>query len=103
MDDRDRTDINISSIRVAGIGGLGMVVVVCAMALEMPEIRAFAIISLAGGALMGAALIGYRRWVRPEPPHGPMLMLTTAASTVQKRNRIEFDSKSHFVPILSPD
>jgi hypothetical protein len=102
MDDRDRPNINISSIRVAGVGGFGMVVVVCAMVLEMPEIRAFAIVSGTGGAVIAAALIGYRRWVRPEPPHGPTLMLTTATSPVQKRDRNELDTKSQFVPILSP-
>jgi hypothetical protein len=66
--------INMSSIKVAGVGGLGMVIVVCAMAFEMPEVRSFALVSGAGGIVLAATLIAYRRWVKPDGPQGPTLL-----------------------------
>src|SRR5204862_6664943 len=62
--------INISQIKVAGVGGFGLVVIVAAMALDMPVVRAFEIAALAGGLLGAAALFAYRRMVASKPP-GP--------------------------------
>ena len=62
--------INISSVKVAGVGGFGLVVVVAAMALDMPVVRGFLIAGIAGGLLGAAGLIVYRRW-RGTTPAGP--------------------------------
>ena len=65
-------DINISHIKVSGIGGLGMVAIVAVMAYTMPAVRSFVFLSVAGGVIGGLTLIVYR-WARPAPPHGPTL------------------------------
>ena len=77
----DRPQINISSIKVAGVGGLGMVALVGVIAYALPEVRAFVLVSCAGGVIGGTGLIAYRRWIKPEPPHGPTLMVNTTANT----------------------
>jgi hypothetical protein len=73
----ERPEINMSRIKVAGIGGLGMVAIVVIMALELPMVRWFAAFALAGGLLGGMAFIAFRKWVRPEPPHRPTLLVET--------------------------
>lgn len=83
----DRPEINMSRIKVAGIGGLGMVAVVVGMAIELPVVRVFALVSGAGGIIGGAAFIAYRRWVHPDPPHGPILMLETSSETTRTGER----------------
>ena len=57
--------INISRIKVSGVGGFGLVVVVAAMAFEMPAVRGFVLAGIAGGLVGAAALLLYRRWTRP--------------------------------------
>lgn len=44
--------INIASVRVAGVGGLGLVVVAAALALSMPRIGQ----TIASGAVLGAGM-----------------------------------------------
>ena len=63
MTDRERSEINISSIGVSGIGGLGLVAMIAVMAYAMPVVRTFTYLSLAGGILGSAAVFAYR-WVR---------------------------------------
>ncbi len=60
---RDRPDwpINYSRLRVAGLGGLGMVVVAAAMALTILRIGVSLGLGLVGGFLIALALIPYRR------------------------------------------
>jgi hypothetical protein len=81
----DRPEINMSSIKVAGIGGLGLVAVVVGMAVEMPVVRVFALVSAAGGIIGGVAFIAYRRWVKPDPPHGPTLMVEPDTAPTAER------------------
>lgn len=52
---------NVSRIRVAGLGGLGMVAVAVTMALTMPAIGVSLGLGLVGGFLVAIALIPYRR------------------------------------------
>ncbi len=68
--------INISRIKVAGVGGFGLVVVAAAMALDLPAVRGFIIAGVAGGLIGAAGLVLYRRWVgqRPTGP-GSIFML----------------------------
>jgi LPXTG-motif cell wall-anchored protein len=52
---------NLASVRVVGIPGLSLVVIVIAIAFEFPQSRWLFLSGLAGGALLGAALILVRR------------------------------------------
>lgn len=75
MPNAEGPEINMSRIRVSGVGGLGMVAIAGVMAYVLPEARGFVFASLAGGVIAGVAFVAYRRWVRPDPPHGPTLMV----------------------------
>jgi hypothetical protein len=61
LDPASPDHINMAHIRVAGIGGLGLVAMAGVVAWNVPEIRvAMAIAVVAGGAL-AAGLIAWRR------------------------------------------
>ena len=60
--------INSSSIPVAGIGGIGMLVVAAIIAVEFPLTRAIAFWGGLGGLLAGIGLIVYRRTRPPTKP-----------------------------------
>jgi hypothetical protein len=79
MPDADGPEINMSRIKVSGIGGLGMVAIAGVMTYALPEARGFVFASFAGGFIAGVSFVAYRRWVRPDPPHGPTLMVNTTA------------------------
>ena len=79
MADLERPEINMARIKVAGIGGLGMVAMVAVLAYNMPAVRTFVLMSLAGGILIALGVIAYRRWFHVEPPHGPTLMVDQTA------------------------
>ena len=64
--DRSTDIINIATVRVAGLGGLGLVIVAGAVALQFPLIGAALVAAAAGGAAGGLLLILYRR--RHESP-----------------------------------
>lgn len=53
--------INVSRIRVTGIGGLGMVAMALAIAAAIPPIRVSMALALVGGVCFALALISYRR------------------------------------------
>jgi hypothetical protein len=53
--------VNIAHIRVAGVGGLCLVIVAAAVALEFQLITAAMAIGLVGGVVTGVSLIAYRR------------------------------------------
>ena len=72
MGELGRPEINISSIRVAGIGGLGMIVVLVAVVYSMPAMRTFAVVSLVGGVLVAGAVLAYHRWKKPAPLTSPI-------------------------------
>jgi hypothetical protein len=56
--------INISSIPVAGIGGLGMIVIAVAIAATFPLVRWVVLSGAAGGLLVALAMILFRRRTR---------------------------------------
>ena len=64
--DRPTDVINIARIRVAGIGGLGLVAMALAVALDVPRIGQTLAIGLVLGAVFAAILISRRR------RHGPL-------------------------------
>lgn len=49
--------LSISSVRVAGVGGAGLMVVAAVTAVQFPLISAVLLAGALGGALVGAALI----------------------------------------------
>ncbi|HXW07453.1 MAG TPA: hypothetical protein VD833_19605 [Vicinamibacterales bacterium] len=63
--------INMSSIRVSGIGGLGMVAMAVTIAIFVPRIRLTMAIALLLGGALAAGLIAFRRRVGPLPPAHP--------------------------------
>jgi hypothetical protein len=65
-----RVDINMSGIRVSGIGGLGMVAMAAWVAIVMPEAWFTSVLGLAGGVLVGVGLIAYRRHHVSSEPSG---------------------------------
>jgi hypothetical protein len=72
MTDQTRdSEINISSIRVAGIGGLGMVVMAAAVAAQLPFVRWIVIGGAAAGAVLASAIIFLRRRQRPDTSADP--------------------------------
>ena len=54
------SDIDISRVPVAGVAGLGMVVVAAAVASALPQMRWLAISSLVSGTVLGLSLIAVR-------------------------------------------
>src|SRR5262245_15843647 len=59
--------INMAHIRVAGVGGLGLVVVALATAIDIPEIGRSIGLGLALGIIVALVLIFWRRRVGPMP------------------------------------
>ena len=53
--------INIAHIRVAGVGGLGLVAMAGVVAWNVPQIWLATTLAAAGGVLIGIALIAWRR------------------------------------------
>ena len=62
--------INMSRIRVAGVGGLGFVAVAIVTALTIPRIGQMMAIAAIGGGLVALAMIGWRRVHGPLPSEG---------------------------------
>jgi hypothetical protein len=70
-EERLSTDvINMAHIKVAGVGGLGLVAVSVVVALFLPSIRQPVAVGLVLGALLGAVLILRRRQAGPMPSSG---------------------------------
>jgi hypothetical protein len=53
--------INIARIRVAGVGGLGLVAMAGIVAWNVPQIWLATILAAAGGVMIAVALIAWRR------------------------------------------
>jgi hypothetical protein len=62
--------INMASIRVAGVGGLGLVAMAVAVALNVQRIGQTLAIGLVLGVALAAILIVARRWAGPMPSSG---------------------------------
>ena len=72
--------INMAHIKVAGVGGLGLVVVAFAVALDVPEIGQSQAISAALGIVFAIALIAWRRRRGPMPSSGGQMGANTMLS-----------------------
>ena len=62
--------INVSAIRVAGIGGLGLIAVSVGLAFTFPRIGQSLMLAAVLGVAMAAGLILYRRRTGPMPSSG---------------------------------
>ena len=62
-----RDVINISAIRVAGVGGLGLVVMAVGLAWTFPSVGRALTLGAGLGVVLAVALIAYRRRVGPLP------------------------------------
>jgi hypothetical protein len=62
--------INASRIHVAGVGGLGLVAMAAAVALELPRVGFSVTLGLLGGGLIALAVILFRRRRGPLPTGG---------------------------------
>ncbi len=60
-DDPQRGMFNLSRARVAGVGGLGLVVATAGMAFYVPQLKIGLMLGILGGFLVALALIPYRR------------------------------------------
>jgi hypothetical protein len=79
----DQVEINQSRIKIAGVGGLGMLAMVGVVAYALPEARQFVFLSYGAGTLGAFAFIAYRRWMRPERPHRPTLLTVDMVERTQ--------------------
>ena len=95
-DDQVRLDgIDIARIRVAGVGGLGFVVVALAVAAAIPSIRVLLAIGCASGVVLAIGLILWRRRVGPMPSSSqrPGANTTLSIQTAEPASD-EHDAKS---------
>ena len=53
--------INFSSLRVAGLGGLGLVAVCVGIAIALPRVGQTMVVAVVGGALLAWGFVAYRR------------------------------------------
>ena len=78
----------MSSIKVSGVGGLGMIALIVVMAFALPAVRWLLLVALAGGVIGGLA-VAWRRRAKPEPPHGPTLLVDAPAARPVDTETIE--------------
>jgi hypothetical protein len=96
----DRVEINMSSIKIGGVGGLGMLAMVGVVAYALPEARQFVLLSYGAGTLGAFAFIAYRRWIKPERPHRPTLMTVAARErTGEREDRIRPETPTKLVAV----
>ena len=72
--------INMAHIRVAGVGGLGLVVVALVTGLDIPEIGQSVVLGLILGIVFAFALIAWRRRRGPMPSSGGQMGANTMLS-----------------------
>ena len=63
--------INMAHIRVAGVGGLGLMAASLVVAVNLPEIGFALLVSAVLGAIVGGVLIVYRSRLNPPGTSGP--------------------------------
>jgi len=63
-------EINMSSIPVNGIGGLGLVAVTVVMTIVMPEAWGLVVLGAVGGVVLAVVLVLVRRKLVPSGPSG---------------------------------
>ena len=91
-EDQVRLDvIDIARIKVAGVGGLGFVVVALAVAASIPSIGVLLAIGCASGAILAIGLIFWRRRVGPMPSSSqrPGANTTLSIETAEQASDLE--------------
>lgn len=97
--------INMSAIKVAGLGGLGMVATIVVVALAIPAARAL----LVAGIVTGAGLAWW--WIRArrshpldgEGGHGPVGLVLTATDRVERVGAAEKQSNGRPLRVWLPE
>ena len=95
--------INASSIKVAGIGGLGLVAMAVAVALNVPRIGQTIGIGLVLGLVLATVMILRRRSTGSMPSSGEQAGANTTLAidaTVQRESRDDTDSMGS-IPLVS--
>ena len=75
----DPKTMNLSGIRVQGIGGLGLIAVVLLISLTMPAAWWLVAMGLAGGIVLGVALVLRRRRIGFSSGDGPTTLFGASA------------------------
>jgi membrane protein implicated in regulation of membrane protease activity len=77
--------IDMSHIPVAGMGGLGLVAMALFTAFWLPAGRWMLLVGAAGGVLIAAALIGWRRFHRANRPDGdhPAILFQESPAAIE--------------------
>jgi hypothetical protein len=75
--------INMASIKVAGVGGLGLVAMAAAVALDVPEIGQSIALGLGFGSIIAAVMIFRARKSGPMPSSGQRMGANTTLSIDQ--------------------
>ncbi len=90
MTPRERADINMSGIPVAGDGGLGMLAVAVVMATYYPQAWWLIAFGSIGGAAFAGGLVWYRRHDRASGPSGddPSILFRPEPGDIQPRHRV---------------
>lgn len=86
--------INFSSLRVAGIGGLGLVAMAAAVALDVPRIGETIAIGFVFGVVIAAVMILRRRRTGPMPSSGRGLGANTVLSIDSPPRRDDGDRRN---------
>lgn len=104
MTQQKPVEINMSGIPVAGIGGLGLVVVALTMTVVFPEARWLEALGVAGGGAIAVALVAIRR--RHADARGgfdmPILPLTDQPATTGLTKRAMKRVAAVFAPRILP-
>lgn len=90
LDGRTTDVINIASIRVAGVGGLGLVAMALLLALAIPRIGQSLALGAMLGVAMAAAMILWRRRFGPIPTSGGRMGANTTLSIDQPADHQPF-------------
>lgn len=72
--------INMAHIKVAGVGGFGLVIVALATGLDVPEIGQAVLLGFTLGAMLAVGLIAWRRRRGPMPSSGGQMGANTMLS-----------------------
>jgi hypothetical protein len=90
----DPTTMNLSGIRVQGIGGLSLIAVVLLISLTMPAAWWLAAMGLSGGIVLGVALVVRRRRLGFSSGGGPTTLFG-AGSSACPDSGVESDREAH--------
>jgi hypothetical protein len=101
--DKRRPEINMSGIPVAGVGGLGLVAMAVVVSIFLPAASWTMSAGLAGGVVLGVALIAFRRKWKGTGPSGddPRILFRVPPSEAEPRSSNVAPRRSNLDPRYS--